>query len=84
MLIPLESFIQVRPRNEDRGSVIAAGNFAAFVGIMIAGAIFVLLYPAGEQASGLNVLPTSVLAALGVATLLAGVAVHWALKGVRE
>lgn len=36
-MIPCETFIQVRPRHEDKGTVIAAGNFAVFSGISLAG-----------------------------------------------
>ena len=38
-MIPCETFIQVRPRHEDKGTVIAAGNFAVFTGISLAGLI---------------------------------------------
>ncbi len=37
ILVPCESFIQVRPKAEKRGSVIAAANFAAFGVIILAG-----------------------------------------------
>jgi acyl-[acyl-carrier-protein]-phospholipid O-acyltransferase/long-chain-fatty-acid--[acyl-carrier-protein] ligase len=37
LLVPLESFFQLRPAAEHRGTVIAAANFAAFVGMMVAG-----------------------------------------------
>ena len=37
LLVPLESFFQLRPRAEERGTVIAAANFAGFSGMMVAG-----------------------------------------------
>ncbi len=39
LLVPLESFIQVRPAPHEKGQVIAAGNFAAFIGILLAGIV---------------------------------------------
>ena len=36
-LIPCESFIQVRPAANRKGAVIAASNFAGFVGILLSG-----------------------------------------------
>jgi acyl-[acyl-carrier-protein]-phospholipid O-acyltransferase/long-chain-fatty-acid--[acyl-carrier-protein] ligase len=37
LLIPTESFIQVRPSPDRKGSVIAAANMAAFCGILLSG-----------------------------------------------
>ncbi len=37
LLVPVESFIQVRPRADIKGSVIAAANFAVFTGILLSG-----------------------------------------------
>ena len=48
-LIPLVSFIQIRPRAEEKGKVIAISNFASFVGILLAGLVFTplsFLHPA--------------------------------------
>ncbi|MEA3467710.1 MAG: MFS transporter [Thermodesulfobacteriota bacterium] len=39
-LIPLTSFIQVRPKNDQKGKVIAASNFCSFSGMLIAGKLF--------------------------------------------
>ena len=39
-LIPVESFIQVRPSPDRKGRVIACGNFAAFTGILLSGPLF--------------------------------------------
>lgn len=75
MLIPLESFIQIRPRPEHRGSMIAAGNFAAFTGIALAGAVYVGLC----SVPGLG--PAGSLACLGGLTLVVGGGVLWALRG---
>jgi len=56
-MIPCESFIQVRPPPEKKGTVIAAANFAAFTGIILSGA---LMYAVDDQ-----VTPSTLLAALG-------------------
>jgi len=41
-LIPLTSFIQVRPEKSQKGKVIAASNFCAFSAMLIAGKLFTL------------------------------------------
>jgi len=41
-LIPLTSFIQVRPEKSKKGKVIAASNFCAFSAMLIAGKLFTL------------------------------------------
>lgn len=41
-LIPLTSFIQVRPENSQKGKVIAAANFCAFSSMLAAGKLFTL------------------------------------------
>ncbi|MCE5280267.1 MAG: MFS transporter [Planctomycetaceae bacterium] len=43
ILIPAESFIQVRPAAASKGTVIAAANFANFGGILLSGAVANLL-----------------------------------------
>ncbi len=60
-LVPLESFIQLRPAPDHKGRVIAAANFAVFAGMSV-GALFLYL---------LNILfqPTTSMAVLGVVTL---------------
>ncbi|MFH0962912.1 MAG: MFS transporter [Planctomycetota bacterium] len=42
-MIPCEAFVQVRPPPGRKGTVIAASNFAVFLGILISGPIFNLL-----------------------------------------
>lgn len=42
-MIPCESFIQVRPPAERRGTVIAAANFGVFAGIVLAGVLSMCL-----------------------------------------
>ena len=39
-LIPLTAFIQVRPREEEKGKIIGVANFCAFLGMMLAGPVF--------------------------------------------
>lgn len=92
MLIPLESFVQVRPRAQDRGSVIAAANCAEFIGISIAGAVFALLYPTASTAATLSahapaaafLAPTIPFGVLGAVTVAVGLAIAAILKQVRE
>ncbi|MBU4212590.1 MAG: MFS transporter [Kiritimatiellae bacterium] len=38
-LVPVESFIQVRPAPKEKGSILAAANFVVFTGIMLSGLI---------------------------------------------
>lgn len=72
MLIPCESFIQVRPPAERRGTVIAAANCAAFVGIMLAGPTANGMYRAMQ--------PATALAAVGGATTLVAAALAIILR----
>ncbi len=39
-LIPVASFLQVRPASSDKGKVLATVNFSGFIGIMLAGTVF--------------------------------------------
>jgi acyl-[acyl-carrier-protein]-phospholipid O-acyltransferase/long-chain-fatty-acid--[acyl-carrier-protein] ligase len=41
-LIPLESFIQIRPKKDQKGKVIAASNFISLGGSMISGPVYIL------------------------------------------
>jgi MFS family permease len=41
-LIPLTAFIQVRPGDDEKGKVIAAANFCAFSGMLLAGQVFTI------------------------------------------
>jgi hypothetical protein len=73
LLVPLESFIQIRPAAHEKGAVIAAANFAAFCGILLAGLVSI---PAN------NVLPGTVcFAILGVLTLAAS---GWLRRALRR
>ena len=51
VMIPCEAFIQVRPPAKRRGAVIAAANAAAFVGILLSGAVYYLLERCGRAPS---------------------------------
>ncbi|HER62412.1 MAG TPA: MFS transporter, partial [Desulfobacteraceae bacterium] len=42
-LIPITSFIQVRPKDSDKGQVIAVVGFCSFIGILLAGRIYTVL-----------------------------------------
>jgi hypothetical protein len=67
-LIPLESFIQVRPAPAEKGSIISAANFAAFTGMLLAGPASIFL--------NRTLLPTVSMALIGGVTLLVGVWLH--------
>jgi acyl-[acyl-carrier-protein]-phospholipid O-acyltransferase/long-chain-fatty-acid--[acyl-carrier-protein] ligase len=79
LLVPLESFLQIRPRPEERGEVIAAANFAGFAGIAAAGVLDMALPEAFVPSSRFTLV--SVLALLAVPVvryLLAVEGVHLA------
>jgi MFS family permease len=41
-LIPLTAFIQIRPKDNQKGKLISAANFCAFSGMLIAGQVFTI------------------------------------------
>jgi MFS family permease len=69
LLVPLESFIQVRPAAHEKGAVIAAANFAAFSGILLAGIVSVPLNRALTGTGGFAGMGAVVLAAAAVVRL---------------
>lgn len=62
MVIPCESFVQVRPEAHRRGSAIAAANFAVFTGILLSGPAHHVLLS--------HMAPTTCFTALAVLALL--------------
>lgn len=72
-MVPLESFFQVRPAPRQRGSVLAAVNCAAFLGILAAGIVYL---PLNEYLQ-----PNVTFAVMGVLTLLA---CAWMYRVFRE
>ena len=58
-MIPLESFIQVRPAADRKGATIAAANFAAFSGMLLSG-------PTLNLFNAMTITPTSDFAIMGV------------------
>jgi acyl-[acyl-carrier-protein]-phospholipid O-acyltransferase/long-chain-fatty-acid--[acyl-carrier-protein] ligase len=58
-VIPLESFIQVRPAADRKGATIAAANFAAFSGMLLSG-------PTLNLFNAMTITPTSDFAIMGV------------------
>lgn len=72
-MIPCESFIQVRPAAEEKGTVIAATNFGIFAGIVLA--------------AGLNMrfdetlTPTTFIALTGAVSIPVAIWLHFAFKG---
>ncbi len=67
-LIPVASYLQVRPADCEKGKVLATVNFSGFIGIMLAGTVF----------TGLDMLfsPAGTMLCLGVFTLIAAWAIH--------
>ncbi len=74
LLVPLESFFQVRPAARDKGAVISAANFAAFFSMLLAGAADMSMTAAGVD-------PPWRFGLLGALTLLVALALPWALRG---
>jgi len=66
ILVPCESFIQVRPVPEHKGAVIAAANFAVFCGILVSGPVANVL--------NAHLLPTVSYGIIGGVALAAGAA----------
>lgn len=61
LLVPLESFVQARPRPEKKGETIAAANFAAFIGILLAGLSSVTLERLSRPSQGFLVVALTML-----------------------
>ena len=71
-MIPCESFIQVRPRAERRGTVIAATNFGIFAGIVLAGGL--------SMCFDKMLVPTTFLALTGLVSVPVAVWLRFAFK----
>jgi len=72
ILVPCESFIQVRPAPQRKGAVWAAGNCAVFTGMLISGGVYFLL--------ATTLKPTDCFAAVGGISLVAGAGLYLALR----
>lgn len=73
LLVACRSFIQVRAAAVERGTVLAAANFAIFGGVMLSG-------PLANLMNG-YLLPTTSYGLMGVSALLASAALHFLLAG---
>ncbi len=71
-LIPLTSFIQVRPRADQKGKIIAVSNFSAFSGIFLSGTCFEILNAA--------FVPSIAMLCLGLTTGLAALCFAFAFQ----
>jgi acyl-[acyl-carrier-protein]-phospholipid O-acyltransferase/long-chain-fatty-acid--[acyl-carrier-protein] ligase len=71
-LIPVTSFIQVRPGAGDKGKVIAAGNFLAFTCMLLAGRLFPVLDSRFQPSVSMEI--------LGFFTLFSGLVIWCVLK----
>jgi acyl-[acyl-carrier-protein]-phospholipid O-acyltransferase/long-chain-fatty-acid--[acyl-carrier-protein] ligase len=76
LLVPCESFVQVRPKPSRRGAVIAAVNFAIFSGILVSG-------PAANIMNA-SFLPTTSLGVLGALSLVVSLLLFHAFGKVKE
>jgi acyl-[acyl-carrier-protein]-phospholipid O-acyltransferase / long-chain-fatty-acid--[acyl-carrier-protein] ligase len=67
-LIPVASYLQVRPADSEKGKVLATVNFSGFIGIMLAGTVF----------TGLDMIfsPAMAMICLGCFALLAAWGIH--------
>lgn len=76
MLIPIESFLQIRPEPRRKGAVLSAVNFAVFAGILLS----------SFAANALNawVFPTTAFGIVGALTLFVGAWVAWVFHGWKE
>ena len=77
-MIPCESFIQVRPRPQQKGTVIATSNFVVFVGIMASGVLEIAM-TGGQAGVRSLILPSDAFYFLAGLSLAAAVALHFAL-----
>jgi len=74
VLVPCESFVQIRPPPRQRGSVIAAANFAIFLGIFFSGPLADLLND--------NLPPTASFGVIGGMALLLSVGLLIGLRRI--
>jgi len=72
VMVPCESFIQMRPAAEKKGAVIAAANFAAFSGILLSGPVANVL--------NAHLKPTDSFGVIGLLAWIVGASVMVALK----
>jgi MFS family permease len=72
IMVPCESFIQMRPALEKKGAVIAAANFAAFAGILFSGPVANLL--------NAHLDPTDSFGVIGLLAWCVGVGIMVALR----
>ena len=75
LLIPCESFVQMRPEPHRKGAVIAAVNFAIFSGILLSGPVANIL--------NANLHPTTGFGVIGVISVLYGTLLLFVFRGRR-
>ena len=71
-LIPVTSFIQVRPAADSKGRIIGVDNFLAFSCMLLAGMVFPRL--------DANLRPSGSLLVIGVLSIVAGLVIHLLLR----
>ncbi len=72
MMVPMETFEQVRPAATEKGAVLAAANFATYCGILLAGVVSI---PMEEYLSG-----TMCFCIMGVTLVVVGVGLQYLLQ----
>lgn len=75
-LIPVESFIQVRPAAEEKGAILAVNNFVVFTGVLLSGLI--------SNIFNALFLPTVGFCAAGLLSLAASIWFHIRYKQTEE
>lgn len=76
-VIPLESFIQVRPAADRKGATIAAANFAAFSGIFLSSAVLYVM-------DKLNIAPSNDFAIMGLMAAAVAIVLFVFLRRCKE
>lgn len=67
-LIPVDSFIQIKVPDQQRGQVIAVGNVLSFLGVLAASLLLYVLAPFGDKSAAVG------FGALGVLTFIVSIA----------
>jgi predicted MFS family arabinose efflux permease len=75
-LIPVESFIQVRPAPERKGATLAAANFVVFTGILVSGL--------ASNAINAHLSPSAGFGVIGATTVAVGLVVGWAYRTMEK
>jgi acyl-[acyl-carrier-protein]-phospholipid O-acyltransferase/long-chain-fatty-acid--[acyl-carrier-protein] ligase len=75
-LIPVESFIQVRPAADRKGTILAAVNFIVFAGILISGLV--------SNVMNEHLRPTTSFGVIGAVSILIGLGLWVGYRKMEE